>query len=166
MVLAFTFLIFLIFFTIILYNKDKIRQRQSLLRYGKEVEKEAQMAFQMVAPKHWDYKFNLFKKEWHTDLDIYITYPFKCVIDIKSASGYVFDKNKNIVKKKDGKVLYNQGNIIRQLKITKANYIVIWCPNAREQSLYTQPTNYGAIIICNGDAYYLVSFLNKMFAHR
>lgn len=161
------FFIFLCFFIIVLiiaiYKSQRgAYNRQQLLIYGKQVEKEAQERFQRVAPKHWKYQMNLYRRHWGTDLDIFITHPFRCVIDIKSARGYIHQHGK-IVKVKDKQTeLIHSSNLINQLKVSRAPVLVVWCPLAREYSNDTIPVGKKAIILCNGDEYYLINILKQI----
>ncbi len=149
-----------IFIFISIYNFKQYNQKRKKFTHGKQIEKIAQEKFKRVAPKHWKYQMNLYKKQWGTDLDIFITYPFKCIIDIKSAHGFTFRNNK-IVKIIDGKTeLIHTSNLMHQLDITQASVIIVWCPMAKVRSEETILDNRRRkIILCNGDEYYLLNIL-------
>lgn len=69
--------IFAIFILLYLFIFILSLKRFKLLQYGKRIEKEAQRKFANRVPKEWKYHFNLYKREWHTDLDIFIYHPFR-----------------------------------------------------------------------------------------
>jgi len=160
------FIISSIIIFISIYKFKQYNQKRKKFTHGKQIEKIAQKKFKRVAPKHWKYQMNLYKRQWRTDLDIFITHPFKCIIDIKSAHGFTFRNNK-IVKIIDGKTeLIHTSNLMHQLDITQASVIIVWCPMAKVRSEETILDNRKRkIILCNGDEYYLMNILQRIEHH-
>ncbi|MGC8580617.1 MAG: hypothetical protein ACP5MB_11285 [bacterium] len=142
-------------------NRNHLQEK---LDFGKDMEKMAQDLFSFRAPKHWKYKFNLFRPEWRTDIDILITYPFKCVIDIKSSNGYMFNQYKDIVKIKDkSQKLLHQDNLLRQLNFTGSNVIIVWCPRATKQLVQKERINNKLVVLCNGSEALLINTIQEIF---
>jgi len=150
------------------YQPSSPQRKQFSLKeksnFGKDMEKMAQELFSLRAPKHWKYKFNLFRPEWRTDIDILITYPFKCVIDIKSSNGYMFNQYKDIVKiKNKSEKLLHQDNLLRQLNFTGANIIIVWCPRAPKSFVQKEHIKNKLVVLCNGSEALLINTIQEIF---